>query len=176
MFSSHASLKRRTGGNGTDRFQFIQSLVSEFQDTSSKACREQIVANLANFAYDPINYEHLRRLNVLDLFLDMLSEDNETLVEFAIGGICNLCLDPLNRHHVVSNSGIPLIVQCLASSNEETVLSAMLTMKYLETSETRQQIRSDPVVECMTKYSSSSNARLRNLATVFLQDGPPTVQ
>ena len=29
----------------------------------------QVLANLANFAYDPINYEHLRKLNVVDLFL-----------------------------------------------------------------------------------------------------------
>lgn len=31
----------------------------------------QILANLTNFAYDPINYEHLRKLNVVDLFLGM---------------------------------------------------------------------------------------------------------
>ena len=29
----------------------------------------QILANLANFSYDPINYGHLRKLNVIDLFL-----------------------------------------------------------------------------------------------------------
>ena len=31
--------------------------------------KEEILANLANFAYDPINYEHFRKLNVVDLFL-----------------------------------------------------------------------------------------------------------
>lgn len=50
--------------------------------------KEQVLANLANFAYDPKNYEYLRQLQVLDLFLDMLTEDNETLVEFAIGKNC----------------------------------------------------------------------------------------
>ena len=29
----------------------------------------QILANLANFAYDPINYEYLRTLNVIELFI-----------------------------------------------------------------------------------------------------------
>ena len=29
----------------------------------------QILANLANFAYDPINYEYLRILNVIELFI-----------------------------------------------------------------------------------------------------------
>lgn len=44
-----------------------------------------MLANLANFAYAPKNYEYLRQLKVLDLFLDMLTEDNDTLVEFALG-------------------------------------------------------------------------------------------
>jgi len=29
----------------------------------------QVLANLANFAYDPVNYDYIRRLNVIDLFL-----------------------------------------------------------------------------------------------------------
>ena len=31
--------------------------------------KEEILANLANFGYDPINYGHFRKLNVLDLFM-----------------------------------------------------------------------------------------------------------
>ena len=31
--------------------------------------KQQVLANLANFAYDPINYDYMRRLNILDLFL-----------------------------------------------------------------------------------------------------------
>lgn len=54
--------------------------------------KKQVLANLANFAYDPINYEFLRELGVLDLFLDLLSDGNIILKQFAIGGICNLCL------------------------------------------------------------------------------------
>lgn len=54
-----------------------------------------MLANLANFAYDPSNYEYLRQLQVLDLFLDMLTEENETLVEFAMG---KGCPSPLRGH------------------------------------------------------------------------------
>lgn len=97
------------------RLGYLQALVTEFQETESQSepqgggqgtgqgfgvialrtwlqCRfsvadakEQVLANLANFAYDPSNYQYLRQLQVLDLFLDSLSEENETLVEFAIG-------------------------------------------------------------------------------------------
>ena len=31
--------------------------------------KQQVIANLANFAYDPLNYDYMRRLNILDLFL-----------------------------------------------------------------------------------------------------------
>jgi KaiC/GvpD/RAD55 family RecA-like ATPase len=54
--------------------------------------KEQVLANLANFAYDPINYEFLRKLKVIDLFLDQLSEENANFVQFGLGGLCNLVL------------------------------------------------------------------------------------
>ena len=54
--------------------------------------KEQVLANLANFAYDPINYEYLRKLNIIDLFLDQLSEENTNFVQFGLGGLCNLAL------------------------------------------------------------------------------------
>ncbi|RLN80022.1 hypothetical protein BBO99_00004818 [Phytophthora kernoviae] len=39
--------------------------------------KEEVVANLANFAYDPINYVSLNRLRIMDLFLDILDADQE---------------------------------------------------------------------------------------------------
>ncbi|XP_041582787.1 monocarboxylate transporter 6-like [Vulpes lagopus] len=76
------------------RLGYLQALVTEFQETESQDAKEQVLANLANFAYDPGNYEYLRQLQVLDLFLDSLSEENETLVEFAIG-LIPMCVDIL---------------------------------------------------------------------------------
>ena len=90
--------------------------MTQFQNTSADETREKILANLANFAYDPYNYNFLRQvgpisllsrknctsltkctciilqLNVLELFIDCLTEPNEKLVEFGIGGICNSCV------------------------------------------------------------------------------------
>ncbi|XP_028354097.1 armadillo repeat-containing protein 7 isoform X6 [Physeter macrocephalus] len=71
------------------RLGYLQALVTEFQETESQDAKEQVLANLANFAYDPSNYQYLRQLQVLDLFLDSLSEENETLVEFAIANVPN---------------------------------------------------------------------------------------
>lgn len=44
-----------------------------------------MLANLANFAYDPSNMEALRMLQVTELFLDVLTEENDNFVEFGIG-------------------------------------------------------------------------------------------
>lgn len=53
--------------------------------SSPSEAKEQVLANLANFAYDPKNMEHLRELQVTDLFLDMLTEENVNFVEFGMG-------------------------------------------------------------------------------------------
>lgn len=54
--------------------------------------QEQVIANLANFAYDPLNYGYMRQLKIIDIFFNALSEDNPKLVRFGIAGLCNLCL------------------------------------------------------------------------------------
>ncbi|XP_006018315.1 armadillo repeat-containing protein 7 [Alligator sinensis] len=158
------------------RLEYLQALVTEFQVTESSEAKEQVLANLANFAYDPKNYEYLRQLQVLDLFLDTLTEDNETLVEFAIGGLCNLCLDKTNKDYILEANGVQPIINCLSSSNEETVMSAVTTLMYLTTPQSRPQITALPVVECMLRFSLSTNRRLSNLAVVFLDDYCTPVQ
>ena len=170
MFSSQDYIDNKTGRDDLNRFQYLQALVTEFQDTSSDDAKCQLLANLANFAYDPINYPHLKKLNVAELFLDMLSEPNEKFVEFGIGGLCNYCLDADCKRAILENGGIQEIVNCLSSSNEETVLSAITTLIYLKDNETKAELLSEAIFECMTTYSTSSNARLANLAKTFLEN------
>ncbi|XP_077315449.1 armadillo repeat-containing protein 7 [Lithobates pipiens] len=155
---------------GAERFQYLQALVTEFQDTDSIEAKEQVLANLANFSYDPKNFSDLQKLQVPDLFLDMLTEDNENLVEFGIGGICNLCLDKAMKNHILSSGGLSLIINCLSSCCEETVLSAITTLMYLCTTASRVEIITPPVVECMVRFSLSDNRRFSNLAKIFLED------
>jgi KaiC/GvpD/RAD55 family RecA-like ATPase len=72
--------------------QLVKSYLKCFFPSLISEAKEQVLANLANFAYDPINYEFLRKLNVIDLFLDQLSEENTNFVQFGLGGLCNLAL------------------------------------------------------------------------------------
>lgn len=170
MFTSKDRLDRRTGPFGIGRLSYLQSLVNEFQETESEESKLQVLANLANFAYDPVNYDYIRRLNVIDLFLDCLDESNEKLVEFALGGLCNLVNDKLNQDHILANDGVNLVVHCLSSSNEETVLSAITTLIFLATPASKKDLTQMPIVDAMQKFSLSSNKRLSNLASVYLRD------
>ncbi|CAH1762651.1 2236_t:CDS:2, partial [Entrophospora sp. SA101] len=52
---------------------------------------------------------------------DALTENDEKLKEFGIGGLCNLCL------------GIPLIIDCLNSNNEDILTAAITILIFLLT-------------------------------------------
>ncbi|XP_059180891.1 armadillo repeat-containing protein 7 [Centropristis striata] len=160
----------RKGSEGSDRFEYLQTLVTEFQDTDSEEAKEQVLANLANFAYDPKNLQHLRELQVTDLFLDMLTEDNDNFKEFGMGGLCNLSMDPECRHVILQNGGIGLVTNCLSNQREETVLSAITTLMNLVTPSSRSELTAPAILQCMLRFSLSESPRLRNLAAVFLQD------
>ncbi|CAG8696380.1 16832_t:CDS:2, partial [Racocetra fulgida] len=62
-----------------------------------------------------------------------LTESDERLKEFGLGGLCNLCLEKRNKEHIINNDGVPLIIQCLYDKNEEIILSAITTLMFLLT-------------------------------------------
>ncbi|XP_031569945.1 armadillo repeat-containing protein 7-like [Actinia tenebrosa] len=70
MFTSQEHIDYKCGADGLGRLEYLQALVTEYQDTSKEGNKEQVLANLANFAYDPINYGHFKKLNVADLFME----------------------------------------------------------------------------------------------------------
>eukprot|EP00736_Rhodelphis_marinus_P013108 Rmarinus@m.29795 len=113
-----------------DRFTFLQSLVTEFQETKDDTKKEHILAHLANFAYDAENFEYLRRLNIVELFIDFLTED-ASFQSLAIGGICNCCNDPLNALVIKEAEGLQDICECLKSENAEVVVNALTALYYL---------------------------------------------
>ncbi|XP_017141219.1 armadillo repeat-containing protein 7 isoform X1 [Drosophila miranda] len=89
MFSSHRHLKRRT---------------------PDQEALEQVTANLANFAYDPINWPHLHEAEAFDVFIASLKVQNQNLQVHGIAAICNICLDKaaaaLIREHLSIISGL----------------------------------------------------------------------
>ncbi|XP_014679066.1 PREDICTED: armadillo repeat-containing protein 7-like isoform X1 [Priapulus caudatus] len=183
MFSTKEYLDKKTGPYGVGRLSYLQMLVTEFQDTDSQDAKLQVLSNLANFAYDPINYDHMRSLNVMDLFLDSLSDSDSNIVESATAGICNLCLGngwyphintkdehKKNKVYILQQEGVRLLLPCLSSMHEETVLNTMACLMFLVTPESKQEITELAVVDCMLRLQRSTNPRLSNMAAVFLAD------
>ncbi|XP_057970838.1 uncharacterized protein LOC131159721 [Malania oleifera] len=170
MFTNKRRQEERTGKYGTPRVQYLQELVNQFQNTNNEESRERIVANLANFAYDPYNYTFIRQLNVLELFLDCITEPNEKLVEFGVGGICNSCVDPSNAAIVTHCGGIPLIIQCLSSPVRNTVNYALGALYYLCNSSNKDEILKPEVVDIMKRYAAAGavSVSFSNLAKAFL--------
>ncbi|CAI0542245.1 unnamed protein product [Linum tenue] len=183
MFTNDRRQEERTGKSGTPRLQYLQDLVGQFQNATDEETRERLVANLANFAYDPYNYPFLRQLNVLELFLDCLTEPNEKLVEFGVGGICNSCVDPSNAAVVTQNGGVPLVIQCLSSPVKNivgyhplAVLSSLCisvnysiaALYYLCDSPAKAEILKPEVVDVIRRYAASDTVSFSNLAKAFL--------
>ncbi|KAJ4840937.1 hypothetical protein Tsubulata_001151 [Turnera subulata] len=170
MFTNDERQEERTGRYGTPRVQYLQELVSRFQNASDEETKEKIVANLANFAYDPYNYTLLRQLNVLELFLDCITEPNEKLVEFGAGGICNCSVDPANAAIVNQCGGIPLLIHCLSSPVRNTVNYALGALYYLCDSSTVEEILKPEVIDVIKRYAAAETVSrsFSNLAKAFL--------
>lgn len=94
-------------------------------------CKEQVLANLANFAYDPLNYHYLRELKIVELFLDNLFDVNPFLVEYSIKGICNLVNDPVNQEIIFSGDGIERIKRLVYTDNPAILCPALTTLIFL---------------------------------------------
>ncbi|GMP70784.1 hypothetical protein CsSME_00029488 [Camellia sinensis var. sinensis] len=165
MFTNSRRQEERTGKYGTPRLQYLQELVSQFQNATSEESKERIVANLANFAYDPYNYTFLRQVQC-----PQLNEPNEKLVEFGVGGICNSCVDPANAAIVTQCGGIPLIIQCLSSPVRNTVNYALGALYYLCNASNKEEILKPEVVDVMRRYAAAGavSVSFSNLAQAFL--------
>lgn len=113
MFSSHRHLKRKTPAGGIDRREYIGHLVDEYYTSTNvgkqlnsigrppvycdyfyllSEALEQVTANLANFAYDPINWPYLHEADALDVFVTSLDNTNPNIQLHAVAALCNFCL------------------------------------------------------------------------------------
>ncbi|CAH2099736.1 unnamed protein product [Euphydryas editha] len=171
MFSSQAQLKKRTPENGTDRENYLSLLVDEYINTNSLDAKCQVLANLANFAYDPINYVYIRDVGVLDIFIHVLkNEQNDKLINFAASGICNLCIDPDNVEYFLNHDALKPITKLLKSTQNDTVADAVTICIYLFNSHAKTAISTPEVVQDMHNLKNSNNTIVSNLASIFLDD------
>jgi len=173
MFTSRARHEKKTGAYGIGRLSYLQSLVNEYQSSELSSSRREILANLANFAYDPLNYEYFRQLNILDLFLDCLADDQEKdpeLKHFSMVGVCNSCLDKKNKEFYLSNGCVKIIIEYLFWGDNAMLIQTITTLIYLVTPASKTEITTSRIRERMTELTKSSDKRVQNLANIFIQD------
>ncbi|KAL4715242.1 hypothetical protein ACJJTC_007824 [Scirpophaga incertulas] len=168
MFSTKAQLLKRTPQNGTDRENFLSLLVDEYLNTTSYDAKCQVLANLANFAYDPVNYEFIRKIGVLDIFLYIVKNDNDCkLLLFSTAGISNLSIDPVNIEYIQTNLGLGPLINLLDYKHNEVVANIITILMNLYNDKTISEIKSSGVRLLMENYSKSDDKILSNLATIF---------
>lgn len=162
----------------------------------STEAQEQVTANLANFSYDPLNFDYLREAKAVELFLQLLFSPNSTLTLHAIAGLCNLCLglftifshsifsiqlkcpnkcaffhftDPDCQQILLNENGIDAISSLLTHSSHKIVENSIATLLQIDSIDTHATIFSVPNRTKVATYQKSSNSTLQNLATVFLE-------
>lgn len=198
MFSTPNFLKKRTGKSDLDRYSYLKELVQEFNSTDDEEKKEQIIANLGNFAYDPINYEYFRRLDIMDIFLNSLIEFksnfnfNIKILNFSVAALCNLCLDAKNKEYMLKHNFINLVLNCLnveqIKENIELILN-VLTILIFITDDCKEHNETDKCdlnrikneilhfknekinfKHMIFEFSKSDNKRLSNLAFLVLKN------
>lgn len=80
-----------------------------------------------------------------------------------------ILLDPINKLYILRNQGIKLLTSILVSQDEKTILSAITSLIYLITPESKDEITSE-TIERITELSNHESNRIKNLATIFLND------
>ncbi|VVC87968.1 unnamed protein product [Leptidea sinapis] len=173
MFTSSAYLKKHTPENGIDRESYLSLLVDEYFNTSLYDAKCQVLANLSNFAYDPINYKFIRDVGVLDIFLFVVKNETDTkLLHYATSGICNLCVDTLNVEYILSNEVLDPLTNLLNSEHNETVADVLTTLFYLQ--KLHSKLIKPQVIEKVLILTKSNDKIISNLATILLNETDST--
>lgn len=78
--------------------------------------------------------------------------------------------DPESRDYMLSLNGAHLISQHLLHNNEDIALNAITTLICLFNAESQRLITTPEIISKILQYQNSPDVRLKNLATIFLND------
>ncbi|XP_035777445.1 armadillo repeat-containing protein 7-like [Anopheles albimanus] len=175
MFSTLEHLKRRTPEGGINRRTYIQLLVDEYYETSNVEAHQQVTANLANFAYDPINWRFLQEAKAHELFYEILGERivDRLLALHAIVGLTNISLDPGIAEYLVRSNGLKRLVELLEkySTDCEIVCNVLTCLTFLLNPERSQVLlRDQKLSSLLVHLKQNTNPRISNLAVVLSED------
>ena len=160
-----------------ERYLYLRDLLAELEESPQLVARQQVLANIANFAYDPRNAAHLLRLDAPRLLLARLADPDEALRRFAAAAVCNLCLDPPCRRGLLSGGLLPALLLGLEDGCVQTAASCLTTLLLLPVTERSvwQQVDGGRLARLTVQLSRAEDRRLANLATLLLRKLPASV-
>ncbi|KAI8139522.1 hypothetical protein BJV82DRAFT_581906 [Fennellomyces sp. T-0311] len=171
------SRKRHRVQPGPDREQFLGQLVQEYNSTKDLEAKQQVLANLANFAYDAINHDWLWQVYAVDVFLDAIEQPDPLLKEFGMGGLTNICRDPQHSHYILSKpENIEKIAAIVVSNSQrpcttDAVINAMVALMFLVNESSRPVIVTPALKEGLLRLQDpQTDKRINTIATLFLTD------
>ncbi|KAF0302496.1 Armadillo repeat-containing protein 7 [Amphibalanus amphitrite] len=152
-----------------ERYLYLRDLLEELQESQQPAARQQVLANIANFAYDPRNAEHLLRLGAPRLLLARLSDPDAALRRFAAAAVSNLCLEPRCRRALLAGGVLPALLLGLEESNPQTVAACLTTLLLLPVTDRSvwEQVDAERLTRLTVQLSGSEDRRLANLAALL---------
>lgn len=170
-------------GGLASRCTHLQTLVQQFQlaqaslgdkkrkTPGAETSRKEALAHLANFAYDPINYDFFRRLNIIELFQDAATDEDPDTADFAVAGLCNLSVDPANHALIVAGDGLDTLLKTAASARASMAVSALGTLFYL-CHEKPAVLAPERTFQTVIGALSSPHVCVRNVAASFMTEHP----
>lgn len=134
----------------------------------------QVIANLANFSYDPVNYGYLRKSSVINIFLETLRSVDPTLILHSTAGLCNLCNAPEFQPFILQSQSLRDLktlvslekTSCDTKVNILTTFYMILTQNALA----KNFVCTPDLVGAVIRLRTSPCKNLGNIATIFVQD------
>ncbi|CAH9098496.1 unnamed protein product [Cuscuta europaea] len=125
MFTNDKRQEERTGKYKTPRVQYLQELVSRFQNASDEGTKEQVVGNemlvefgirgICNCSADPANAAFVTQSGGIPLFIQCLSSPVRNTVCCGLGALYYLC-NELNREEILKPEVVDVIKRYAAAS------------------------------------------------------------
>ncbi|XP_052889821.1 armadillo repeat-containing protein 7 [Anopheles moucheti] len=178
MFSTQERLKRRTPAGGINRKTYLRLLVDEYYETSNIEAQQQVTANLANFAYDPINWKFLREAKAHELFYEIVQQSlagvvDRFLVLHAIVGLANISLDPVIAEYIERSDGLEQLRALLEKyrTDCEIVCNGLTCYAFLLNDRRTLLLKQNNcLLSLLEHFKRAANSRIVNLATILVND------
>ncbi|XP_053667587.1 armadillo repeat-containing protein 7 [Anopheles marshallii] len=178
MFSTQERLKRRTPAGGINRKTYLRLLVDEYYETSNIEAQQQVTANLANFAYDPINWKFLREAKAHELFYEIVQQSLQGIVDrflvlHAIVGLANISLDPVIAEYIERSDGLEQLRVLLEKyrTDCEIICNALTCYSFLLNDRRTLLLKQNKcLLNLLEHFKQAANSRIANLATILAED------